>query len=138
MKITRGNLLDVSSGIIAHQVNCQGVMGCGVAGAIRQRYPHVMRIYDSGLSLGDCKFTAATPSLFVANLAGQLNYGRNKQHTNYAALESALTKLSAVSHSLDLPVYLPYGLGCGNAGGDWTIVSELIERILPSAILVRL
>ena len=27
----KGNLLDVTSGLIAHGVNCQGVMGSGVA-----------------------------------------------------------------------------------------------------------
>lgn len=31
MIITNGNLLNTNINIIAHQVNCQGVMGAGVA-----------------------------------------------------------------------------------------------------------
>ena len=39
-----GNLLDAQTDVIAHQVNCQGVMGSGVAKQIRDKWP---RVYDS-------------------------------------------------------------------------------------------
>lgn len=35
----KGNLLDVTKGIIMHGCNCQGVMGSGVALAVKRKYP---------------------------------------------------------------------------------------------------
>jgi len=35
-------------------------------------------------------------------------------------------------------VYVPYLMGCGLAGGDWGIYSEIIEFYIPDAIIVRL
>ena len=33
---------DITDGVIAHQCNCMGYMGCGVALAIRTKYPAVV------------------------------------------------------------------------------------------------
>lgn len=38
VKIVNGDLLDASEDIFGHQVNCQGVMGSGVALALRRKY----------------------------------------------------------------------------------------------------
>lgn len=35
----KGNLLDITSGVIVHGCNMRGVMGSGVALAIRNKYP---------------------------------------------------------------------------------------------------
>ena len=45
MDVVSGNLLEIEEGIICHQVNCQGVMGAGVAKAIASRYPQVLSAY---------------------------------------------------------------------------------------------
>jgi hypothetical protein len=37
-----------------------------------------------------------------------------------------------------MPVYIPYNMGCGLGGGDWEIVSGIIEETLPDAIIVKL
>jgi len=47
IKYVRGNLLDAPQPIIVHQVNCQGVMGSGVAKAIRDKYPQAYQAYRS-------------------------------------------------------------------------------------------
>lgn len=39
MIITHGDVLNTDCWIIAHQVNCQGVMGGGLARQIKDRYP---------------------------------------------------------------------------------------------------
>ena len=41
------SVFDVFSNVIAHQVNCQGVMGSGVAKQIRDRYPEVYTQYKA-------------------------------------------------------------------------------------------
>ncbi len=38
MKIINGNLLEVKKGIIAHQCNCKGVMGAGIALQIKKKW----------------------------------------------------------------------------------------------------
>ena len=37
-----------------------------------------------------------------------------------------------------LRVGLPFGIGCGLAGGDWSVVSRAIEETVPQAVLYRL
>ena len=39
----KGNLLDSDCDYICHQVNCQGVMGSGIAKQIRERWPEVYK-----------------------------------------------------------------------------------------------
>ena len=41
MKICTGNILSNNSGIIVHGVNCQKVMGSGIALQIKNQYPIV-------------------------------------------------------------------------------------------------
>lgn len=43
--IKEGNVFDSDAKIICHQVNCQGVMGSGVAKEVRERYPKVYEEY---------------------------------------------------------------------------------------------
>ena len=45
MKIIKGDLLNETTGLIAHGVNCQGVMGKGIALAIKKKYPQVFIDY---------------------------------------------------------------------------------------------
>lgn len=45
MKIVQQSILDHTEGIIAHGVNCCGVMGKGVALSIREAYPMVAKQY---------------------------------------------------------------------------------------------
>lgn len=149
MKEIKGNILDVDYGIICQQVNCQGVMGCGIAKQIRNKWPEVYKRYkmyhkNGFLRLGKVVLVKVTNNLLVANLCGQDRYGRDKRYTNYLAIETCLSSLVQLNRMnrvpvyTSLPVYIPYNMGCANAGGDWKLVSAIIEKIMPSAIIVRL
>jgi hypothetical protein len=35
-------------------------------------------------------------------------------------------------------VAVPFGMGCGLGGGDWSIYSQIIERHLPDALIYKL
>jgi len=79
--------------IICHQVNCRAAMGAGLARQIRDKWPVVFEEYVKVCNpkkLGDFQVVQVAPQLYVANLFGQLNYGRDKRQTNYAALGTAL------------------------------------------------
>lgn len=143
MQIIKGNLLEIESGIICHQVNCKGVMGAGLARSLKAKYPVCFESYsrycrEGQFKLGMVQFCRVSPQLFVCNMAGQDGYGITKCQTDYNALEVCLGKLYAKSIELGLTPYLPYNMGCGLAGGDWSIVSKLIETHCPNAVIVQL
>ncbi|WP_336784065.1 macro domain-containing protein [Paenibacillus illinoisensis] len=126
--IVKGNLLDAKENIIGHQVNCQGVMGSGVAKAIRAKYPVVYERYvnhcnamSPQLLLGDMQIIKLGVDKYVANIYGQLTYGRDKNvlYTSYSALTESLIKLKHQAKRYEMSVALPYGIGCGFGNGDW-------------------
>ncbi len=128
IKIVEGNLLDAKENIIGHQVNCQGVMGSGVAKQIRAKYPVVFRRYVDHCNtmpadklLGDLQVIKLGAEKYVANIFGQLTYGRNKdvQYTNYNALTESIIKLKNQAKTHNMSVALPYLIGCGFGNGDW-------------------
>lgn len=45
IQIVNGDLLEASEDILGHQVNCQGVMGSGIAKILRDRYPNLYPEY---------------------------------------------------------------------------------------------
>ena len=138
MVIIDDDILTVSRGIICHQVNCKRVMGAGLAAAIRKKYPrHYEDYMKTDAHLGELVVTQANDDLYIVGIYGQHGYGRDKRYTDYGALEKGLTTVDALSRSLGLPVYLPYGIGCGLAGGDWEIVKTIIDKVLPNAIAIK-
>jgi O-acetyl-ADP-ribose deacetylase (regulator of RNase III) len=145
MQIINGDIFSVQFGIVCHQVNCMGKMGTGIAWHIRKRWPRVyndyMHIYNLGqLQLGRVIIThIKNNELIVASLAGQYNYGRYKRQTDYPALERCFATVLHLQNARQtyLPVYIPYGMGCVNAGGSWEVVSKIIDDIIPHAIVVR-
>lgn len=141
INIIEKDLLSIDVGIIAHQVNCQGVMGKGIALSIRRKYPVVYQQYRKCLkylALGKIQVIKINDQFYVANLIAQSNYGTTRKHTDYKALTTCLIKLHQTGVKLNLPIYLPYRIGCGNAGGDWNIVSSLISNHVTSAIICRI
>ena len=121
-------ILNITKGVIVHQVNCQGVMGCGIALAIKCKWPIVFEKYRAfKFCLGQIQLVQVASQLWVCNLAGQDRYGRDRCYTDYPALYTAFRKLNtwAVQHSL--PIAIPFRMGCNNAGGDWVTVQNIIE-----------
>lgn len=137
------DLLSISHGIIAHQVNLQGFMNAGLAKQVRAKYPKAYDCYYRAwqaqwFKLGMIQPVQVAETLWVVNMAAQDRYGRDRRYTDYDALRICLTKLNQWSIDRDLQAHLPYGLGCGLAGGDWSIVSQMIVECVPSAIVCRL
>ncbi len=131
------SILDINSGIICQQVNCMGVMGAGLALAIKEKYPIVYEHYIQHAdpsALGKVLLVPVTRDLSVACLFGQLRYGRNRQHTNYDALRLAFTKLNTVAKGKT--IYVPKNIGCGLGGGQWSIVKTIIQETLDNYLIV--
>jgi O-acetyl-ADP-ribose deacetylase (regulator of RNase III) len=138
VKIFNGDITKCKADVIAHQVNCQFVMGGGVALAIRKKWPVVYNNYvemgkqhkkPSNEWLGTCQIVKIDQNRYVANLFGQDDLGYSKCFTNYSALETALKELAWQVEYMGLKtIAFPWLMSCGLAGGDWNIVKPLIEK----------
>jgi len=138
MKVIKGDLLKIELYQIAHGCNAQGVMGSGVAKAIREKWPEAYEFYKNthdevGLRLGK---TISVPTedgtKLIHNCITQKFYGRNGQrYVNYAALSKCLTEIATKSdtrveryNSMAIPE-----IGCGLGGGSKKVFYDIIEDI---------
>lgn len=137
MKIVCGDILAINHGVIVHQVNCKKVMGAGLALQIRRKYPqHFADYMAAEPKLGDIVVTRIHSTLYIIGVYGQYSYGRYGLHTNYSALRIAMIKAAQFAAQKNLPLYIPYGIGCGLAGGDWNRVAAILSDI-PNCLVVR-
>ena len=143
VRIVLGNILDAPEDIIVQQVNCQGVMGAGLAKQLRDAYPLMFVQYKARCNLRsspadllgtvhwyyhDPELTGI-PKKIIANIFGQLYYGRSTgvRYTDYDALAAGFLEVSRVARNRKLSVAIPYGIGCGLGGGKWETVLAMIE-----------
>lgn len=133
--IKKGDLLNATEKVIAHQVNCWGVAG-GLAAVIFDKWPDAGNDYNqicdrvlySGIFLGMPQLTGQQKDgHIIANLFGQFKPGADYRPQ---AIEKALTCLGGIARQAGWSVALPYKLSCGIAGGNWDEVLEIIERAM--------
>lgn len=140
----QGDIFETNADVMAHQVNCMGVMGSGVAAQIKERFPkvyiryrNVCRCSTPDVLLGMAQYVAIpapsskTRPLGIINLFAQKSYGRDERHTNYDAFrESVRVMKNIMYHRGYQSVALPYKIGCVRGGGDWNKVLRIIEEEL--------
>ena len=141
-----GNIIDINEGIIITLVNCRGNIerGGSVNSLLFKKYPDLYDRYKSKTRLnspllGTILLVEVSATLKVILLFGQDGYGLGNNDINY---EYLLRTLHATSNyiardSVSDNVYIPFGLGCGMAKGNWEVVSDMIADTLPEAILVN-
>lgn len=136
-----GNLLNVTEGVIIHGCNAQGVMGSGVALAIKNKYPDAYRAYKDfeskhGLKLASISIRKVDTKLHIANAITQEFYGRDPkvQYVSYGAIHLAFEKLHK-HFPAEVPFHFPK-IGAGRGNGDWLVISQLIELACPYRELV--
>lgn len=126
---THGDVTFAKQEVIAHQVNCMGVMGAGVALSIRKTFPEHYHDFlndtrESLAKFGKCIHTH-TKEKYIFGLYGQYRYGRSTtKHTDYKALKDAFEELCiciTVKHNI-YEVAMPFGIGAGLGGGDWNVI----------------
>ncbi len=143
MKIIQGDLLEGDWDVAMHCCNVYRAMGAGIALALKNKWPEV---YDADF---DCDITEdekygwfSTAYLkderIVINLYGQVGVGCKKHplHRNcrydfiYDSVYRACAYVTAdYSGYLPIKIGIPYGMGCGLAGGSWRVVSAILEDI---------
>jgi O-acetyl-ADP-ribose deacetylase (regulator of RNase III) len=144
----------ITSGIIGHGVNCQGVMGKGIARAIRFTWPKVFSEYamlvrqyaDPTELLGMVQLVdvSAEPAggeekepgtLIVANCFTQPSCGNNGVYAKRWAVAEAVDAVVEFAQKNNMPVYLPK-IGCGLGGLIGTMILSTYSTQLRMRILM--
>ena len=140
---------------ICHQVNCQGVMGSGVAKAIRDKWPQVYEEYKKFFEdtrnrllsyytlkippidvsqhiLGQIQKIEVDPhnAKYVINMFAQEWYGYDGvRYTSYDAFWECLHHIKETARPKST-IAFPYKIGCERGGANWNIISTMIEEVL--------
>ena len=130
IKVVKGNLLDATEAIIAHQVNCQGKMNSGVAKAIKEKYPEVFERYQNTipqLGLVDTIFVVKPDIHFINNMYSQDKYGYDgKQYTDYDAFRECCKTIVKNCKTSKLSVAMPYKIASDRGGADWDKIMDIL------------
>lgn len=138
-----GNLMNVTAGHIVHGCNAQGVMGSGVALAVKRKFPgayesYLMQHEVSGLKLGVAYPYLVNGELIVWNAITQQGFGSVFRNTSYDAIETCFAQINEAIHteqssvdSMDrsADVHIPM-IGAARGGGNWEIIREIIEQTM--------
>lgn len=156
----KGNLLDAKEKYIAHGCNAQGVMGKGVAKAIKDKYPRAFEDYrayyedyiakgnHTGLPLGlviavDTNIPNPGERIVFNLITQKYYYGflglgvkvpdNGEPYVSYDAIASCFKNLNTymlANSRHGATVGIPK-IGAGLGGGDWEIIAKIIERCAP-------
>lgn len=139
IKTIYGDLLtERPNSVIIHGCNCQGVMGSGVALAVKNKYPEAFdqyvdlcNTYTTAELLGTIQTIIVKKGITLVNAFTQLNFGQGRQ-VNYDAIYKVFEEVNLFMTELDeigmqRTLYFPK-IGAGLGGGNWRIISTIIEE----------
>jgi O-acetyl-ADP-ribose deacetylase (regulator of RNase III) len=133
----KGNLLEhyQEFDIIAHGVNCQGVMASGFAKGLREKFPWAYESYkefcdlrDEEYLLGTIRWSKSeTENIRIAHCFTQLSYGKeNFRYVSYDAIDDCMIKLANECIIGETKICMPM-IGAGLGQGDWEIIEKIID-----------
>jgi O-acetyl-ADP-ribose deacetylase (regulator of RNase III) len=136
MNVISGDLVafarDGTFDVIVHGCNCQCVMGAGIAKAIRSAFPAAYDA-DRATAKGDmaklgtisvAEVGVAPGRLSVVNAYTQYHYRGPGPLVEYSAVRSCMASLK--ERFAGLRIGYPR-IGAGLAGGDWSVIREIIR-----------
>lgn len=131
----QGDLFATEHQYILHGCNSKGVMGSGVARIVRDRYPLAYERYtvwcSKGFRLGTSLLVACGDKTII-NAVTQQNYGKVAEQTgpnpvryvSYDAVADIFAELEQLIPNTTIAMPL---IGCALGGGNWSVVSAIIE-----------
>lgn len=143
MKQINGNLIELAEkgdfDLIIHGCNCFCNMGAGIAKNIKGHF-NAAYLADlqtkkgekrklGTISYGRCFLHDRNLPLIVVNAYTQFRYGDGKRNADYDAIRSCFRTIKETFGNRKLRIGYPL-IGCGLAGGDWGIVSKIIDEEL--------
>jgi O-acetyl-ADP-ribose deacetylase (regulator of RNase III) len=117
--------------VMMHVCNNKGVMGSGIALQVKNQIPNAYRAYKEFESkFGGIQLGTISTCHNVINLHAQDGYGQGIRHLDYEALYQSLEKAAAYLESAGVErIGVPYRMGSDRAGGDWRIVSAMLNSV---------
>lgn len=161
IKIIEGNLFDSKANFIVHQVNCQGIMGGGVALQVAENFPHVEKEYNKYIRycnknrlklLGSVQYVPVdvwalmmadtmenndvnaydVNYQYIVNLFGQDTIGTGLQ-TDMKAVKNGLMDIRDKAQKIGATVALPYGMSSVRGGANWENVYTVIKKVFENS-----
>ncbi|MCH2045744.1 MAG: macro domain-containing protein [Saprospiraceae bacterium] len=139
MKTVKGDLvklaLEGKFDLIVHGCNCFCTMGAGIAKTIKQKFPAAYQA-DLATAKGDqsklgtaswAEVQQADQKLIIVNAYTQFNWRGRGKKADYEAIRKAFQQIK--NQFSGLRIAYP-AIGAGLAGGDWKIISKIIEEEL--------
>lgn len=119
---------------IAHGCNAQGVMASGVAKLIKEKYPKAFGVYrNKYLMIGSDIFgrniVCDDYDKTIVNMVTQEYYGHNK-NTQYVSYDAIASCMAAFEKDYPKTTLAMPMIGAGLGGGNWDIISNIIENEL--------
>lgn len=150
MNIVKGNIIDLAEqgqiNYLIHGCNCFNTMGAGLAKEIKYRYPEayfkdLLTKKGSLDKLGKYTFAnvlckRTNKAFTIINAYTQYNYGKSKNNEPLVSYDAIRSILLDIDYRFTGVIGLPF-IGCGLAGGDWSIVSKIItESIIKNKFII--
>ena len=131
--ISRGNFLDADVEAVVNTVNCEGVMGKGIALQCKKAFPDNYDAYLKACKKGEVKpgsmFVYETKQVFGSKYIVNFPTKRHwRGSSRYEYLETGLSALLAEIRNRNIRSIAIPPLGCGLGGLDWTVVKPMILK----------
>jgi O-acetyl-ADP-ribose deacetylase (regulator of RNase III) len=117
-----------------HGCNCQKRMASGVAAAVRKTYYEMVQAdlddrFTPEERLGTARVVKLSNGKLGFNIYSQFRYGTDRIQVDYAALETGVKSVCDGLVSFGKKTLALPKIGCGLAGGDWNVVSKILEKV---------
>ncbi|MBA2392109.1 MAG: macro domain-containing protein [Ktedonobacteraceae bacterium] len=131
IRYIRGDIFEASTQVIVNPVNCQGVMGKGLALAFKQRYPDMFTVYQQECKTG--KLSIGRPSLYQKSTPWILNFPTKdswKANSKIEYLEKGLAYFIENYKKASITSIAFPKLGAQNGKLSWNDVGPLMAKYL--------
>lgn len=144
----KGDLLTSTVEAIAHQANCNNVMGGGIAKAIKEKYPYAWEADVDATDIGENvigNFSVGIPKNVVYPLVFNV-YGQylnvpptdfTSRMTNYDGLYDGLCGVAEYCAAYNIThIGIPKYMGAGLGGGNWEVIKAIVSETLGKSLVV--
>lgn len=137
----QGDLFTTDAKVLAHGVNCKGVMGAGIAKSFRDKFPDMYKEYQYLCNRGILRlgsfYSYTTDDIMIFNLTTQYKPGPDARYGSVfsSLLDSAMSldDFNKSDGKYGNTIAMPE-IGCGIGGLEWGNVEAIIgvvEKIVP-------
>lgn len=148
IEIIEGDLFTAEGVVIAHQVNCRGVWGSGVAYQAKRYFPFAYTEYRKRVMMGNCLGTIQIIPLgskgYICNMFAQDDIGKFENgkidaiYTDLDAFRKCIERLYEFAEKNKLNVAMPYKIGSVRGGANWADIYYMLEEVFGECSRVNL